>query len=95
MVEISPRDLGDLIAALSFHTGEVQRNPYHLRLPAWMQDNVRRGGEVVGGQGETPPSFSFATLYRLSRWTGSTLHPAFAGSRVVGATDDLATLLAD
>lgn len=88
MVEISPKDLADLIAALSFHDGEVRRNPYHLRLPAWMQDNVRRGGEVVGGQGGTPPSFQFATLYRLCRWNGSELQ-ASLGGRVLSATDDL------
>lgn len=93
MVEISPRDLGDLIGALSFHVGEVQRNPYHLRLPAWMQDNVRRGGEVVGGQGGTPPAFPFATLYRLCRWDGQALQPAYEGGRVLGATDDLETLV--
>ncbi|HVY72366.1 MAG TPA: PIG-L family deacetylase, partial [Verrucomicrobiae bacterium] len=36
MVESSPGDLGDLMAALSFHVGEVLRNPYHLRTPGWM-----------------------------------------------------------
>ena len=93
MVEISPRDLADLIGALSFHVGEVQRNPYHLRLPAWMQDNVRRGGEVVGGQGGTPPTFDFATLYRWCRWDGQALQPAFAGGRVWGAADTLETIV--
>ena len=67
-VEFSPQDLGDMMAALSFHVGEVQRNPYHLLVPAWMQDNVRRGGELVGGQGGAAPDFTFATLYRLRRW---------------------------
>jgi LmbE family N-acetylglucosaminyl deacetylase len=67
MVESSAEDLGDMMAALSFHVGEVQRNPYHLLVPAWMQDNVRRGGELVGGQGGAAPDFSFATLYRLRR----------------------------
>ena len=51
MVEISAEDLADMIAATTFHVGEVNRNPYHLLLPPWMMDNVRRGGEVVGGQG--------------------------------------------
>ncbi len=92
MVEIPARDLADLIAALSFHVEEVKRNPYHLRLPAWMQDNVRRGGEVVGGQGGTPPTFDFATLYRLCRWDGRALQPAYEGGRVLGAADDLETL---
>ncbi|MDO9541518.1 MAG: PIG-L family deacetylase, partial [Kiritimatiellia bacterium] len=34
MIETSVADLADLVAALSFHVGEVKRNPYHLRLPA-------------------------------------------------------------
>ncbi len=55
MVESSAADVADLVAALSLHVGEVARNPYHLRLPPWMMDNVRRGGELVGGQGELRP----------------------------------------
>ena len=50
MVESSAADVADLVAALSLHVGEVARNAYHLRLPAWMIDNVRRGAELVGGQ---------------------------------------------
>ena len=68
MVESSVEDVADLVAAISLHIGEVQRNPYHLTLPAWMQDNVRRGGELVGGQGGTAPDFAFCTLYRLRGW---------------------------
>jgi LmbE family N-acetylglucosaminyl deacetylase len=68
LVESSEDDVADLIAALTFHVGEVRRNPYHLVFPAWLQDNVRRGGELVGGQGGAPPDFCFATLYRLRRW---------------------------
>ena len=68
MVEISPRDLADLVAALSCHAGEVRRNPYHLRLPAWMQDNVRRGAERVGGPGHTSPAYSFAIIYGARRY---------------------------
>lgn len=68
MVEGDAQTVADLVAALSLHVGEVARNPYHLSLPAWMQDNVRRGGELVGGQGGAVPDFTFATLYRLSKW---------------------------
>jgi LmbE family N-acetylglucosaminyl deacetylase len=68
MVEYSDQDVADLIAATSFHVGEVQRNPYHLLLPAWMQDNVRRGTELVGGQGGAAPNFMFGQLFRLGRW---------------------------
>jgi LmbE family N-acetylglucosaminyl deacetylase len=68
MVEISATDLADLISATTFHVGEVNRNPFHLLMPAWMMDNVRRGTELVGGQGEAAPDFTFAALYRLRKW---------------------------
>ena len=70
-----------MMAALSFHVGEVQRNPYHLLVPAWMQDNVRRGGELVGGQGGAAPDFTFATLYRLRRWADGGLQTMYEGGR--------------
>lgn len=73
IVEADAQFLADLVAATSLHTEEVARNPYHLLLPAWMQDNVRRGGELGGGQGSAVPDFSFATLYRLSKWRNGEL----------------------
>jgi LmbE family N-acetylglucosaminyl deacetylase len=75
MVESSSEQLTDLVTALSLHDGEVARNPYHLRLPAWMIDNVRRGSEVVNGQRATAPDFIFATLYRLCRWADGEIQP--------------------
>lgn len=93
MVESSAGDLGDLIAALSFHVGEMTRNPYHLSLPAWMQDNVRRGAELVLGQGAGAPAFTFATLYRLRRWEHGGLVHAPTTARALSATDDVASLL--
>ena len=54
MVESSAADLADLVAALSLHVGEVARNAFHLRLPAWMIDNVRRGAELVGAKVQRP-----------------------------------------
>ncbi len=68
MVQSSAEDVADMVAGTSFHVGEVTRNPFHLFLPAWMQENVRRGSELVGGQGESAPDWTFATLYRLRRW---------------------------
>ena len=75
--------MADLVAATSLHTEEVARNPYHLLLPAWMQDNVRRGGELVGGQGGAVPDFSFATLYRLRKWTNGALVDVIDGGQVL------------
>ena len=43
MVQSSAEDVADMVAGTSFHVGEVTRNPFHLFLPAWMQENVRRG----------------------------------------------------
>lgn len=94
MVESAAADVADLIAGTSFHVGEVQRNPYHLIQPAWMQDNVRRGGELVGGQGKGPPDFLFATLYRLRRWAGGNLTPAWTGGRNLSAAENPAALFA-
>ena len=92
MVESSVRDVADMVAATSFHVGEVQRNPYHLGLPAWMQDNVRRGAEIVGGQGGQAPNFAFATLYRLQRWSGGKLEKFFDGGKLLSCQDELKPL---
>jgi N-acetylglucosamine malate deacetylase 1 len=92
MVELNPQQLADLISALTFHVGEVQRNPYHLSLPAWMIDNVRRGAELVGGQGGAAPDFTFATLYRLRRWSNGKLEDLFPGGRYLSCADRPETL---
>src|SRR5262245_2683579 len=91
MVESSEQDLVDLITALSFHVGEVRRNPYHVRMPAWMIDNVRRGGELVGGQGAAAPAFAFGTLYRLRRWKDGAFAPVLTTGRFVGQGKELGT----
>ena len=87
MVEVSAAQLTDQVTALSFHVGEVQRNPFHLLLPAWMQDNVRRGSELVGGQGGAAPRFGFATLYRLRHWRNGRIEEFTGGGRNLGLTD--------
>ncbi|MCX7818343.1 MAG: PIG-L family deacetylase [Kiritimatiellae bacterium] len=89
MIESTVADVADLVAAVSLHAGEVSRNPYHLTLPAWMQDNVRRGAEIVGGQGGAAPAFVFATLYRAGVWRGQQWSPAPRMPRIVGARDRL------
>ena len=93
MVEINPADLADLMTATSFHVGEVRRNPYHLLLPAWMQDNIRRGGELVGGQGQAAPDFTFATLYRLRQWRQGGPERLYSGGKSLLANEDPAGFL--
>ncbi len=93
MIESSDTDVADLIAATSFHAGEVSRNPYHLGLPAWMQDNVRRGSELVGGQGGQAANFAFATLYRLRRWRDGKLVDVLEAGKEVACSDSLDDLV--
>ncbi|HEX3889636.1 MAG TPA: PIG-L family deacetylase [Verrucomicrobiae bacterium] len=92
LVESSIEDVGDLVAALSLHIGEVKRNPYHARLPAWMLDNVRRGAELVGGAGAATPDFTFGTVYRLQKWRGGKLRKVFNGGRFLSAKENAAGL---
>ncbi|HTB63549.1 MAG TPA: PIG-L family deacetylase, partial [Opitutales bacterium] len=65
LVECPPDSLALLIAALCCHQGEIARNPYHLTLPAWMADNMRRGAELVGAVGAPAPDFKFGVIYRV------------------------------
>ncbi|HEX4264904.1 MAG TPA: PIG-L family deacetylase [Verrucomicrobiae bacterium] len=87
LVESSEQDVADLLGALSFHVEEVRRNPYHLRLPAWLMDNVRRGAELVGGQGGAAPDFLFATLYRARRWKNGGIEELYSGGKQLGIAD--------
>ena len=94
MVEIGETNLADMIAATSFHVGEVNRNPYHLLLPAYLMDNVRRGTELVGGQGGAAPDFSFAAIYRLRRWTRGAVVKMFEGGRQISRSQNVGELFA-
>lgn len=85
LVESSVADVADLVAALACHAGEVRRNPYHARLPAWLMDNVRRGAERVGGQGEAAPDYTFATVYRLQTWRAGKLRTGFRAGTFLAA----------
>lgn len=92
MVEADAAAAADLVAALSFHEGEIARNPYHVLLPCWLADGARRGAELVGGQGAAAPALRFASLYRASRWDGKSL--ARLPNCVASAGDDVAALFA-
>jgi len=92
MVEIAAPDLADMMAATTFHVGEIKRNPYHVLLPAWMMDNVRRGCEVALGQGGAAPDFTFAALYRLRKWTGGQAVKLFEGGKAVPYSQNIREL---
>lgn len=88
LVEYTTNDVADLISATSFHIGEVKRNPYHLLIPAWMQDNVRRGAELVGGQGGAAPDFVFAQLYRARKWVNGGIENLYDGGQWLPAKEN-------
>ena len=92
MVQSTPEDVADMVAGTSFHVGEVTRNPFHLFLPAWMQENVRRGSELVGGQGEAAPDWTFATLYRLRRWRNGEFEEVLEKGRLLPAGENPSAL---
>jgi N-acetylglucosamine malate deacetylase 1 len=92
MLEISAEDLTDMVTATTFHIGEVKRNPYHLLLPAWMLDNVRRGSELVGGQGAAAPDFTFAALYRVRKWSQGRIGKVFEGGKQISRSRNVGDL---
>ena len=94
MVAASPAQLKLLRRALACHQGEVARNDYAARLPAWMSDNVRRGAELVGGKGAVAPKLAYATLYRARTRAGEKWRAAFRGGRIVESSADLRALAA-
>jgi LmbE family N-acetylglucosaminyl deacetylase len=89
MVGVSPKDEAILIMATAEHGGEVRRNPYHLRHPGRMIENVRRGAEVVGGQGAAAPDFPFAEIYRLVFMAGKNWIAPRPGGRVIGPAEKI------
>jgi LmbE family N-acetylglucosaminyl deacetylase len=93
MVELGVDHVAHLMTALSFHVEEVRRNPYHVLFPGWLMDNVRRGGEIVGGQGEAAPAFTYATLYRLRRWADGGLRDVLPGGRALALAESAGDLI--
>ncbi len=89
MVGVTPETLAIQMMATAEHAGEVSRNPYHLGLPARMMDNVRRGSEVVGGQGAPAKPFMFAELYRVTRMSAQGEVPPQRGGLIVAPDGEL------
>ena len=94
MVAATPKHLATLRRALDCHKGEIARNDYAARLPAWMIDNVRRGAELLGGAGARAPDISYATLYRARKRSGGKWRAPFRGGRVIESAVDLGDLVA-
>jgi len=80
-VETGAADAGDLVAAAARHAGDPLPRPQHATLPAWLADNARRAAELVRPRDGAAPDALLATLYRVRRWAGGRLHPAYDGGR--------------
>ena len=90
MVESSEQDV---IAHLSRRRSAA--HPYHLRLPAWLIDNVRCGSELVCRQGTAAADSLFVTLDGLRQWKGGKFAPVLERGRFVSRSDDLAAAFLD
>ncbi len=92
MAELDEDMVSDIVTALTFHVGEVNRNPYHLSLPAWFIDNTRRGSELVGGQGAKAPGFIFSTLYRVRKWKNGAMEKYYDGGKFLPIEENPSSL---
>lgn len=93
LVECPAADVVRLIRALLCHAGEVARNPYHLRLPAWLIDNARRGEELIGGIGAEAGKIPFASLYQIGTWQDG-VYSQTPEDRILPADHSAASVLA-
>ncbi len=84
LIELTAEQVGDMVSALACHVGEVSRNPFHLTVPGWLIDNVRRGGEIVGTSGGAAPDYMFAAIYHVMLWRDGALQPAWSSGRMLG-----------
>lgn len=92
LLGLSPEAVALLLAAVACHQGEVQRNPYHLTLPARLLDNVRRGAELVNSPTARPP-FLFGELYRVSLWRQGRNHTLDPEPGWLGPEQGLSSLI--
>ncbi len=100
LVGLDRHTVATMLAALAQHRGEVARNPYHLMLPAWLIDNVRRGSERVMGPGSSAAPQRFGVLLELfsvtahgwTRWTSPAGSGAVIDARASWTTQPLAPL---
>lgn len=70
MVGLAPELVAAQLVGIAEHGDEMRRNPYHLLHPCRLMDNIRRGSEVVGGQGAAARDFPFAEIYNLALMKG-------------------------
>lgn len=70
MLGLTPEFVAAQLVGITEHGDEMRRNPYHLRHPCRLMDNVRRGSEVVAGQGAAARDYAFAEIYNVAMMKG-------------------------
>lgn len=93
LVELTAEQVGYMVSALACHVGEVSRNPFHLSVPAWLIDNVRRGGELVGSSGGNVPDYTFAAIHNVMQWRHGALHVRSSSGQMLGRDASCAAAL--
>ena len=73
LVEIDDKTHLKQVKSLQFHKGEIERNPYHLRLLGWQMDSVRRGSEWLNHKGSSSVPMLAGQLYRLEKFVNGRL----------------------
>jgi len=89
MVGLTPELVAAQLVGISEHGDEMRRNPYHLLHPCRLMDNVRRGSEVVGGQGAAAQPFTFAELYHVVFMKGREIVPPRPGGCIISPTQKI------
>jgi LmbE family N-acetylglucosaminyl deacetylase len=93
LVGVSEKDAAKLLDALACHRGENARNPYDVRLPAYLIDNVRRASERISSHGAPAVPVDFAMLYAIGLWKNGKFIPS-ALKRIIEPSESVATLFA-
>ncbi len=89
MLGLAPELVAWQLVAIGEHGEEMARNPYHLLHPCRLMDNVRRGSEVVGGQGGPARHFTFAELYNVAFMERHEVRPAKPGGCIIDPATQL------
>jgi LmbE family N-acetylglucosaminyl deacetylase len=87
MVGITAEQAAIQMTAATEHGGEMARMPYHLLHPCRLMNNVRRGSEVVGGQGAGVQPFAFAEVHRVRFRHGRELAETPAAGHILPPSD--------
>jgi N-acetylglucosamine malate deacetylase 1 len=90
VIGIGENDVSTLMSALACHVGEVSRNAFDRRFPAYLIDTVRRC-ERLSGKGTVAPAMDFAQMYGLGSWLRGKFAPS-ALKRFIGAEASLGAL---